>query len=183
MRKVLILGLKLFLLAAVGGLALGITNMVTAGPIEQQAILAAENARKAVLPAANAFTEATAPEGLIAAYIAYDAECAPFGKTGTIVTKGYGGPIEITVGVDINGAVTGISVGGSSFAETAGLGARAKEDWFAEQYIGKSSPIALAKDGGEIDAITSATITSRAVTTAVNNAVLALSGLTPPTEG
>ena len=39
MRKVLILGLKLFLLAAVGGLALGITNMVTAGPIEQQAIL------------------------------------------------------------------------------------------------------------------------------------------------
>jgi electron transport complex protein RnfG len=88
-----------------------------------------------------------------------------------------------TVGVDNDGVITGISVGGSSFSETAGLGARAKEAWFAEQYIGKASPIALTKDGGEIDAITSATITSRAVTTAVNNAVLALGALTPPTEG
>ena len=183
MRKVLILGLKLFLLAAVGGLALGITNMVTAGPIEQQAILAAENARKAVLPAANAFTEATAPEGLIAAYIAYDAAGAPVGKTGTIVTKGYGGPIEITVGVDLNGAVTGISVGGSSFAETAGLGARAKEPWFAEQFAGQVAPIAIVKDGGTVDAITSATITSRAITKAVDAAVVALGSLTLPTEG
>ena len=125
----------------------------------------------------------TAPEGLKEAFAGYDADGKLVGKTATIVTKGYGGEIEITVGVDTNGVVTGISVGGSSFSETAGLGARAKEAWFAEQYIGKSSPIALAKDGGEIDAITSATITSRAVTTAVNNAVLALTGLTPPTEG
>ena len=183
MRKVLILGLKLFLLAAVAGLALGVTNMVTAGPIQQQAILAAESARKAVLPAADSFTAATAPEGLLDAYVAYDKEGAVIGKTGTIVTKGYGGPIEITVGIDANGVVTGISVGGSSFAETAGLGARAKEAWFSEQYIGKSQPIALKKDGGEIDAITSATITSRAVTLAVNDAAFALGSLTLPTEG
>ena len=183
MRKVLILGLKLFLLAAVAGLALGVTNMVTAGPIAQQAILAAESARKAVLPTADSFAAATAPEGLLDAYVAYDKAGAVVGKTGTIVTKGYGGPIEITVGIDANGVVTGISVGGSSFAETAGLGARAKEAWFGEQYIGSSAPIALSKDGGQIDAITSATITSRAVTTAVNDAVLALGGLTLPTEG
>ena len=52
-----------------------------------------------------------------------------------------------------------------------------------EQFIGKVSPIAIAKDGGEIDAITSATITSRAVTKAVDKAVLALGSLTLPTEG
>ena len=183
MRKVIILGLKLFLLAAVAGLALGLTNMVTSGAIAEQQVKAAEAARRVVLPSADHFTEQTAPEGLKNAFAGYDAGGALVGKTATIVTKGYGGEIEITVGVDNGGTVTGISVGGSSFSETAGLGARAKEAWFAEQYIGKSAPIALTKDGGEIDAITSATITSRAVTTAVNNAVLALGGLTPPTEG
>ncbi len=183
MRKVLILGFKLFLLAAVAGLALGLTNMVTAGAIEEQQIKAAEAARKAVLPTAETFTEATAPEGMKDAFAGYDASGALVGKTGTIVTKGYGGEIEITVGIDSNGTVTGVSVGGSSFAETAGLGARAKEPWFMEQFIGKAAPIAIAKDGGEIDAITSATITSRAVTNAVHDAVLALGSLNLPTEG
>ena len=179
----MILGLKLFLLAAIAGLALGITNMVTAGPIARQAILAAEAARTAVLPVASSFTEAEAPVGLQDAYAGYDASGAYVGATGTIITDGYGGEIEITVGIDQSGAVTGVSIGGSSFAETAGLGARAKEPWFAEQFVGKASPIAIAKDGGEIDAITSATITSRAVTNAVENAVLALGSLTLPTEG
>jgi electron transport complex protein RnfG len=179
----MILGLKLFLLAAVAGLALGVTNMVTAGPIEQQQLQAAEAARRAVLPAADTFTAQTAPEGLRDVFAGYDASGALAGKTGTIIAKGYGGEIEITVGVDATGAVTGVSIGGASFAETAGLGARAKEAWFSEQYIGKATPIALTKDGGEIDAITSATITSRAVTNAVNAAVLALGSMTLPTEG
>ena len=183
MRKVLILGLKLFLLAAVAGLALGFTNAVTSGPIQQQQATAADEARRNVLPAADTFTQVTMPKGLKDAYAGYDAAGALVGKTGTIVTKGYGGEIEITVGVDQNGALTGISVGGASFSETAGLGARSKEPWFAEQFIGKNAPVSLKKDGGDIDAITSATITSRAVTKAVNEAVVALGGLTPPTEG
>ena len=183
MRRILILGLKLFAIAAVAGLALGATNLVTAAPIAQQAVAAADAARRSVLPSAATFAELAAPQGLLSAYAGYDANGALAGKTGTIVTKGYGGEIEITVGVDNAGAITGVSVGGSSFAETAGLGARSKEAWFGEQFIGLSEPIALAKDGGEIDAITSATITSRAVTGAVNNAVQALNGLNPPTEG
>ena len=183
MRKVLILGLKLFLLAAVAGLALGVTNMITAPAILVQQEQAAIAARRTVLSTAETFTALTTPEGLKDAYAGYDAAGKLTGKTGTIIAKGYGGEIEITVGVDLVGAVTGVSIGGSSFSETAGLGARAKEAWFGEQYIGKVTPIALTKDGGEIDAITSATITSRAVTTAVNDAVLALGGLTPPTEG
>lgn len=183
MRNVFVLGLKLFLIAAVAALALGITNMVTATAIAQQQQIAAEAARKAVLPSADSFAELTAPEGMKDVFAGYDASGALVGKSGTIVAKGYGGEIEITVGVDQNGAVTGVSVGGSGFAETAGLGARAKEDWFEEQFIGKQSPIALTKDGGEIDAITSATITSRAVSDAVDAAVQLLSGLALPTEG
>ena len=136
-----------------------------------------------MLPTAETFTELTAPAGLQNAYAGYDATGKLTGKTGTIVTKGYGGEIEITVGIDLSGAVTGVSVGGSSFSETAGLGARAKEAWFGAQFVSQVSPISLTKDGGTIDAITSATITSRAVTGAVNNAVQALNGLNPPTEG
>ena len=183
MRKVITLGLKLFLLAAVAGLALGFTNAVTSGPIQQQEEVAADAARRAVLPAADHFAAVTPPKALKDAYAGYDAGGALAGKTGTIVTKGYGGEIEITVGVDLGGTVTGVSIGGSSFAETAGLGARAKEPWFGEQFIGLSSPVSLKKDGGAVDAITSATITSRAVTKAVNEAVLALDELAPPTEG
>ncbi len=176
MRKIFILGLKLFVLAAVAGLALGATNLITSEPIAKQAVAAADAARRSVLPAAQTFIEQTAPEGLVNAFAGYDAAGKLIGKTGTIVTKGYGGEIEITVGVDLSGAVTGVSVGGSSFSETAGLGARSKEPWFGAQFIGLTSPISLAKDGGAVDAITSATITSRAVTGAVNNAVQALNG-------
>lgn len=183
MRRILILGLKLFALAAVAGLALGATNLVTSEPIAQQALAAADAARRSVLPQAETFTELTAPEGLSSAFAGYDASGALVGTTGTIVTKGYGGEIEVTAGIDTAGTVTGVSVGGSSFAETAGLGARAKEPWFAEQFSGQTSPVALTKDGGAIDAITSATITSRAVTGAVNSVVLALGSLNPPTEG
>jgi len=182
-RNTLILGLKLFLLAAVAGLALGLTNMVTSRAILRQQEQAAEAARRAVLPAAESFTPIAAPEGLSDAYAGYDAAGALAGTVGTIVARGYGGEIEITVGVDPGGAVTGVSIGGAGFAETAGLGARVKEAWFGGQYAGKSAPIALRQDGGEIDAVASATITSRAVTTAVNTAALALGGLMPPTEG
>ncbi len=183
MRKILTLGLKLFAIAAVAGLALGLTNMVTASAIATQQEEAADAARRAVLPTATKFTAVATPDGMKDAFAGYDAQGNLTGKTGTIVAKGYGGEVEITVGVDLSGAVTGVSVGGSNFAETAGLGARAKEAWFGEQFIGKTSPISLTKDGGSIDAITSATITSRAVTKAVNEAVIVLSGLTPPTEG
>ncbi len=183
MHKILVLGLKLFVIAAVAGLALGVTNQVTAGPIREQEARAADAARRAVLPSAETFAPLDAPEELKAAFAGYDETGALTGMTGTIVAKGYGGDIEITVGVDLTGAVTGVSVGGSAFAETAGLGARAKEPGFGKRFVGKAPPIKLIKDGGDVDAITSATITSRAVTDAVNDAVLALGGLTPPTEG
>ncbi len=181
MRKVMILGLKLFLIAAVAGLALGMTNKITAGAIAEQQVKAAETARRAVVRKRNGL-RADRAGGLERRVCGYDANGKLVGKTERLSPQATAVKSRLRR-VDNDGVITGISVGGSSFSETAGLGARSKEAWFAEQYIGKESPIALKKDGGEIDAITSATITSRAVTKAVNSAVLALGGLTPPTEG
>lgn len=183
MRKILILGIKLFAIAAVAGLALGATNALTEAPIRQQEVIAADEARKSVLPEAETFVALDAPEGLSEAHAGYDANGKLVGKTGKIVTKGYGGEIEVTVGVDNDGAITGVFVGGSNFSETAGLGARTKETWFGAQFVGQKSPVSLKKDGGDIDAVTSATISSRAVTKAVDKAAGLLAALDVPTEG
>ena len=64
-------------------------------------------------------------------------------------------------------------------AETPGLGANLTTEGFMKQFSGMdaSSPIAVRKDGGNVEAITSATITSRAVCGAINNAKSKLEGL------
>ena len=76
------------------------------------------------------------------------------------------------VGVDNDLKVTGVEI--ISQSETAGLGAKCTEDGFKAQFVGKTENIAVTKNGAkdnEIDAITSATITSKAVTKGVNDAI------------
>ena len=105
-----------------------------------------------------------------------DEVCA-VGDMGYVVTvtdsEGYGGNIQITVGITSDGTVNGISI--LSISETAGLGMRATEPEFYGQYEGKrTEKFAVSKDGGDgepIDALSGATITSRAVTGAVNTAL------------
>jgi len=89
------------------------------------------------------------------------------GHTAQITVQGYGGPIEITIGVDTEGTLTGISVSGADFAETAGLGAKTKEPAFMEQFAGLTGSAAI---GENVDAVTAATISSEAVVGGVNNA-------------
>ena len=180
MRDLFKLGLKLFAIAAVAGLALGFTNMVTSGPIAEQQMAEANAARIKVLPAAASFNAKEDPGALDEIYEGLDAAGTPVGYTGMITVTGFGGPIEVTVGVDRQGVITGVNVGGTDFSETAGLGARTKEDWFGEQFIGMSGHVALKKNGGEVDAVTSATISSNAVTNGVETA---LTELTPLAKG
>lgn len=92
----------------------------------------------------------------------------------TVTDKdGYGGDIQITVGIMSDGTVNGISF--LSISETAGLGMRAKEPNFYNQFAGQQAEkFYVSKDGGDgqpIDALSGATITSRAVTGAVNTAL------------
>ena len=72
MRKIITLGLKLLLIAAVAGLALGFTNAITKGPIDEQTIAAANAARESVLPGADDFEQIQVDEeGIDNAYTAY----------------------------------------------------------------------------------------------------------------
>ena len=92
----------------------------------------------------------------------------------TVTDKdGYGGDIQITVGIMSDGTVNGISF--LSISETAGLGMKATEPSFYNQYVNKQADkFVVSKDGGDgeqIDALSGATITSRAVTGAVNAAL------------
>ena len=80
-------------------------------------------------------------------------------------------------GVDAEGKVTGVNI--LSHAETAGLGAKAAEQSFRDRFVGLVSGITVSKDkagDNSVDAITGATITSRAVTDAVNAAIEAAGG-------
>ena len=74
--------------------------------------------------------------------------------------------MAVSLELDANGAISAITIGDDSFAETAGFGAKALEDDFKVQFIGKVPPLALA----DIDAIAGATITSQAVVDAINAA-------------
>lgn len=83
-----------------------------------------------------------------------------------VFPQGYGGSIPITVGLNLDGKITGVRIASAAegMKETPGLGAKITEKDFIGQFIGKKdSEVSLKKDGGEIDAITAATISSRAV--------------------
>lgn len=167
MKNALKLGLRLLIIAAVAGLALGLTNAVTAEPIAANAAVQAAEARQSVFPGAAEFTEAAVIDGVDEAYAALDASGAVLGYTVQVTVNGYGGPIEVIVGMGNDGVVTGINVGGANFSETAGLGARTKEAAFTEQFRGVTPPVVL---GDDVDAVTAATISSTAVVKAVNTA-------------
>ncbi len=88
--------------------------------------------------------------------------------------QGYGGLIPITVGLDNDRKITGIRIAGASegLKETPGLGVKITEADFRGQFIGKSADeVRLKKDGGLIDAITAATISSKAVCDGVRNGI------------
>lgn len=167
------LAVILLAICAVCSLLLGLVNEMTKDRI---ADIAAEKQRAAmqeVLPADN-YTPVTYTGGNALVQAVYSADGA--GYVVQVAPSGFGGALDIMVGVAADGTVSGVSV--VSHSETAGLGAKAKSDaaW-REQFVGKSGTLAVTKDGGEINAITGATITSRAVTSGVNAALEAAASL------
>lgn len=104
-------------------------------------------------------------------YVLYSGdEAVAFAITSSVV--GFGGPLTLLVGVTMEGTVYNTSV--FSHAETPGLGAKCTEPQFHDQFAGwnpAEKTLAVRKDGGDVDAITASTITSRAYTLAVANAV------------
>ena len=149
---------------------------LTAEPIAAAAASKNEAAIKEVLPdTAVAIEEERTVEmdGQTYAYnLAYDAEGNTVGCAINVTTLGFGGPIVIKVGFDAQGTIWNTKV--LSQAETPGLGAKCTEAAFAEQFKGfnpSEKKLSVKKDGGDIDAITASTITSRAYTNGLNTAV------------
>lgn len=185
MNKIFKNALILTVITLISGLGLGFVYEVTKEPIAQ----AQENAKKEAWQAvfsdvdiddfkAMDVEQDVAEEAVknLGVKASVEEVCAA-GEEGFVVTtvdsEGYGGDIKITVGIKADGTVNGISI--LSISETAGLGMKATEPEFYTQYQGKQTDqFYVSKDGGEgepIDAISGATLTSRAVTGAVNTAL------------
>ena len=112
-------------------------------------------------PAASDAPEATdTPEASAAAI----GEVTHEGDEWTTAAQGFAGPVAVTLTLDDSLTIQSIEIGDDQFAETDGLGAKAKDAEFTDQFVGKTLPL---KDG-DIDAISGATITTNAVLDAVN---------------
>ena len=162
----------LLVISAVVALLLGVVNMVTAPAIAANEEAKTQEAMTQVLPADSYEpVEYTGDPTVTAVYKAGDAGYVVQVSPAT----SFNGGLSIMVGVDANGACSGISV--VSTSETSGLGSNAsKPDWQA-QFIGATGEVKVSKDGGTINAITGATITSRGVCEAVTSALAAAASL------
>ena len=174
--EIIRVGLILFVITAAAALVLAYVNKVTAPVIAQQQEQKMQEAMKKVLPDAAQFKKSDFEiSGDLCVNEVYESD---EGFVVMATPKGYGGEISMVVGIDRNLEVTGISI--ISQSETAGLGAKCVDLEWQEQYKGKTKGIEVAKNGAkgnQIDAISSATITSRAVTRGVNDSISAVANL------
>ncbi len=158
--------LSLTLTCTLAALALSIVYASTKPVIQRQAARAAEAALRDAMPGATRFEEQLKDS----LWFAYDSSGSKIGAVLRTVPRGYGGPIVVTAGIDTVGQVTGIVI--MPTKETPGLGLKAAESGFRNQFLGKqAAQVRLRRDGGSIDAITAATITSRAVANALAAAI------------
>ena len=137
MKKQLPAFLVLLLITLIAGLILGGTFQITKDPIEQQALLAAENARKAALPDADTFQpiRSITADGMLSSASA----------------QGKVGPVAVSVLMDQEGTIQSLTIGDENYAETPEYAAAVQEDAFVSQFIGKKAPFALSS-GNDADA-------------------------------
>ncbi|NLK98226.1 RnfABCDGE type electron transport complex subunit G [Defluviitalea saccharophila] len=173
MKEILKLGFILFLITAVSAGLLGFANEMTKEPIAKQVQQTKEEAMKQTLPEADKYegVEVDLPEesSILEVNAGYKGDTLE-GFAVKVAPKGFGGAIEIMVGVSKDGILQGVKI--LSHSETPGLGANAESPAFTSQYEGKSGQLKVVKTTpgaeDEIQAITGATITSKAVTTGIN---------------
>lgn len=174
-KEIIVPAVSLFLICVVVTALLALTNSVTAPKIDALAAETQEAAKKEVLSSAASFSEEKQVEKDGVSYTYYDGLASDGNVMGYVFVtsaKGYGGDISVMVGVLGDGTVAGVNI--LSINETAGLGMNAKNQSFLDQFLGKSGEIGVAKNNPsdtEIQALTGATITSRAMATAVNTAL------------
>ena len=174
----------LTLISVIAAGALAYVNKITVGPIEENKARTLAEGINSVLGVTDAQVQDTKTvqdaNGNDVILYATDKGMA----VQAIDPNGFGGTLKVLVGFDESGAIKGYTV--LEHAETPGLGAKA-EFWFQKgekgDIIGKNpgeKELTVSKDGGDVDAITASTITSRAFLRAVNIAFHAYAGASAP---
>lgn len=175
-------------ITVIAGFLLGYVYDITKAPIAEQELKAKQEAYQAVFREASAFEEDSSiivddlnayvsengfdAQTIDEVLVAKDATGNSLGYAFSITThEGYGGDIEISMGVSNDGTVLGVEI--LSISETAGLGMKADTEEFKSQFAGRNvSRFSYTKTGKsaeyEIDALSGATITTNAMTNAVN---------------
>ena len=168
--------------AVIMGAILAYVNHLTEGPIAEQKTKALADGIKTVMCVNDLKVaktdevkqnDAKGKELVYTIYQTQDKQGKDLGAAVESSTMGFGGNLKILVGFDPEGKILGYTL--LEHAETPGLGAKA-DKWFQEggkgNIIGKNpkEELVVSKDGGQVDAITASTITSRAFLLAVNNA-------------
>lgn len=165
----------LFSICVVATLLLALTNNVTAPKIALLAEKSEVESRMLVLSSAKGFSQGkdiTLEGTQYTYYEGVDENDNTVGFVFTTVENGYGGEMKVMTGVKSDGTVDAVKI--LEINETAGLGMNAKNEGFLDQYHNKSEEIFISKDkpgDNSIDALTGATVTSKAVTQAVNTAL------------
>ena len=171
--------------AVVMGGILAFVNHLTEGPINEQkaqalsegikTVMACDDLKVTKTDTLSKKDEKTGKEMVFVVYQTQDKQGKDLGAAVESTTGGFGGDLKVLVGFDPEGKILGYTL--LEHAETPGLGAKA-DKWFQKggkgDIIGKdpAEPLVVSKDGGQVDAITASTITSRAFLLAVNNAYM-----------
>ena len=166
---ILRLALTLLAITAVVAAALAGVNSVTAPAIAELNAQKTQEAIELVLPGGGELVSDIPAVDLVSKVYASET-----GYAIEVTPGGFDNTITMMVGVDTEGKVLGISI--IKHTETAGLGAVAAAgtpagENFRGQFVGASGSVSVTKDGGAMDAITGATITSRAICVGVNAAL------------
>ena len=173
---VLRLALTLLAITAVVAAALAGVNHITKPIIDAAKEAKTQAAIEAVLPGGGEEIDFDAAANPLVTHV-YASEA---GYAVQVCPSGFDGGIDMMVGIDASGNITAISI--INHTETAGLGAVAAAktsagESFRNQFAGLGGSLSVDKDGGVVESITGATITSRAVTTGVNAALACVAGL------
>lgn len=172
-KEIIRIGLILFAITAISALLLATVNKMTAPLIAKNQTKKTNASMRAVMPEAHSFSpiDTAILQGASDGYFVLDKNNEKIGICLITSANGYGGEVKVLTGIK-DGKVTGIEI--LSHSETPGLGAKAVNPEFKNQFNEKSGGITVVKGSAmdnEINAISGATITSNAVTNAVNTAL------------
>lgn len=184
MRDIIKPTIVLFLICTIVTMALALTNYATKDAISEQVRIQEESARREVFSEAEDFEEikdldsiigTTDEDRLVKKVFKSLKGGEVIGRVYSVESKGYGGVISIAVGIDNSGKTTGVKI--VSHSETPGLGSKTQDEPFISQLkgIAPKAELTVVKMGGskeeEIDAVSGATISSKAVVKATQEAI------------